>query len=67
MATESDLIVMLNKLLDAHMGDVSKRLGALEAESNARWAIVAEFRQLQADFKHLAETVDEIKRKVSRA
>ena len=40
MATESDLITMLNKLLDSYMVDVGKRLAALEG-------IVSEFKNFQ--------------------
>ena len=67
MATESDLVTMLNKLLDSHMTDVSSRLLGLEQISADRALIIAEFRQAQTELKYLWERVRILEGKVSRA
>ena len=67
MATESDLVTMLNKLLDSHMTDVSSRLLSLEQISADRALIIAEFRQAQTELKYLWERVKILEGKVSRA
>ena len=58
MATESDLIIMLNKLLDSFMADVISRLAALEANETTAG--------IRTDLNGLKEKVANLERKVSR-
>ena len=58
MATESDLITMLNKLLDSFMTNVISRLAALEANETPIG--------IRAELNGLKEKVANLERKVSR-